>query len=46
MINYNYVLEDVEINNHKYLLDGTCAVMVPCDKSLEWAKEQLPRAKL
>ncbi|TPX61419.1 malonyl-CoA decarboxylase [Spizellomyces sp. 'palustris'] len=37
MVNYNYVLPEVETNNQLYLLDGTIAVMEPADQTLEWA---------
>jgi hypothetical protein len=47
MINYLYILQDIENNNQRYLLDGHIPVMQPVDPTLAWAVGVMhPNSKL
>ena len=45
MINYNYVLDAIEDNNQRYLLDGSIALIEPVHPSLSWASSHVMKSK-
>jgi len=37
MVNYNYVLSNIESNNRHYMADGSIAVTSPVNETIQWA---------